>query len=105
MLKHFAYFHRPGSVRYDVPQQQLPSGVHSVASKGAGSWSILFMNNQTSSFDLNLALPEKRARLDKLVQTTNSSDWDVIAPLPATTNGRVNVKLAAESLLTLYFKC
>lgn len=105
MLKHFAYFHRPGSVRFDVSQQQLPFGVNAVASKGDGSWSVLFMNNQTRSFDLSLAMPEKKAKLDKLVQTTNAEDWDDGSPLPPTRGGKVKFKLAAESLLTLHFKC
>ena len=105
MLKHFAYFHRPGSVRYEVPQEQLPFGVNAVASNGEGSWSVLFMNNQTNSFDLSLAVPEKKATLARLVQTTDSLDWDEVDPLPPVKSGKVKFKVAAESLLTLYFTC
>ena len=105
MLKHFAYFHRPGSVRYDVPQEQLPFGVNAVASRGGGSWSVLFMNNQTHSFDLNVAVPQKTAKLVRLVQTTDSADWDDVTPLPPAKSGKVKFKLTAQSFLTLYFTC
>lgn len=104
MLKHFAAFHRPGSVRYEVPQAQLPFGVNAVASKGVGGWSVLFMNNQTRAFDLNVKAPEHGVKVTKLVQTTNSEDWDDVHPLPPTSSsGKVMVKLAAESFLTLQF--
>lgn len=105
MLKHFAYFHRPGSVRYDVPQAQLPFGVNAVASKGDGSWSVLFMNNQTNAVELSLAIPETRAKLARLVQTTNSEDWADVQPLPPTSSGKVKFELGAQSLLTLQFSC
>jgi hypothetical protein len=61
------------------------------------------MNNQTHSFDLNLAVPQKTAKLARLVQTTNAEDWDDVDPRPPAKSGKVKFKLAAESFLTLYF--
>lgn len=105
MLKHFAYFHRPGSVRYDVPQAQLPFGVLAVASRGDASWSVLFMSNQTQSFDLNLSVPDTKAKLARIVQTTDAADWEEVSPLPPASSAKVTFTLAARSLLTLYFTC
>lgn len=116
MMKHFAYFHRPGSVRYDVPQDQLPFGVNSFASKSSVSadaygrkggsqetWSVLFMNNQTHAFDVNLKAPSGGAKLARVVETTNQTDWKDVKPLPAMNKGNVNFELPASSLLTLQF--
>jgi len=116
MMKHFAYFHRPGSVRYDIPQRELPFGVNAIASKSPAepghygsaatnaTWSILFMNNQTSCVDLTLRIPGgKRSRLTRVVQTTNEADWQDVSPLPAPAHGEVSFELPAESLYTLQF--
>ena len=55
--KHFSYFIRPGSVRYDVSSVQLPAGVEGLATvdptaQGNSSkplWNMLFLNDQMSS--------------------------------------------------------
>lgn len=103
MLKHFAYFHRPGSVRYDVGQDQLPIGVNAVASKLAGSWSVLFMNNQSHAYNLHVQAPRKAAKIARLVETTDAEDWSDIKPLPAVKRGAVKIELPAESLVTVQF--
>ena len=116
MLKHFAYFHRPGSVRYDVPQSQLPFGVNAFASKssanaakygGSGdesqTWSALFMNNQTHGCDMSLQVPSSGAKLSRVVQTTNSADWADVSPLPEIKNGKIAFTLPKQSLWTLQF--
>ncbi|KAK5108207.1 hypothetical protein LTR62_008663 [Meristemomyces frigidus] len=124
MMKHFAYFHRPGSVRYDVPQQQLPAGVHAIASKTSTSqmsggwgwgnwgwgtksvaptWSVLFMNNQTRPVDITLEIPGKAAGLTRLVQTTNEQDFEDVSPLPPLSRGSAMLQLPASSLVTALF--
>ncbi|KAK5168435.1 uncharacterized protein LTR77_007005 [Saxophila tyrrhenica] len=103
MLKHFAYFHRPGSVRYDVPQAQLPSGINAIASKKGHTWSVLFVNNHTHASNLKLQPPAKGARPVRVVQTTDAEDWAEISPLPAMKKGCVKLKLPAQSLVTIQF--
>ena len=119
MLKHFAYFHRPGSVRYDV-SGKLPKGVLAVASKspaetygGKGDdnrpqqmqqpWNVLFMNNQTHAQELTLQVPSRGARLLQIAQTTPHVDWERVSQLPHVRNGRLQVKLPAQSFSTLQF--
>ncbi|KAI9657685.1 MAG: hypothetical protein M1821_002861 [Bathelium mastoideum] len=106
MLKHFSYFHRPGSVRYDVSQAQLPDGVHAFATKSANetSWSVLFINNQTSPFNLTLQSPGKRSVLERVVKTTPVDDWTTLQPLPRTVNGMTSFQLPAESLLSMQYR-
>jgi hypothetical protein len=101
MLKHFAHFHRPGSVRYDISQTQLPEGVNAVASKLHNNWNVLFMNNQSHPYDLKLQLPAKKAKPAKLVWTTNAEDWKELKSLPGVRKGAVHIKLPAESFVSL----
>lgn len=116
LLRHLAHFHRPGSVRLDVPQPQLPKGVNAIASANSvhdsddGSpwrsqtWSLLFMNNQTATpYNLSLQAPSGCAHLKHLVRTTDQLDWDVVHPLPAIRDGVVDFELPALSLVTLVF--
>ncbi|KAK4554741.1 hypothetical protein LTR86_008243 [Recurvomyces mirabilis] len=127
MLKHFAYFHRPGSVRYDIPQQQLPSGVNAIASKmsssgnsnqhsggwgwgsgwghgqnSAGTWSVLFMNNQTTAVSITLRSPDPAASMTRLVRTTNQDDFADVQ-IPKSWRGVVQLELPAQSLVTTQF--
>ena len=114
MMKHFAYFHRPGSVRLDVDHAQLPFGVNAVAStytaprvgkagRGQQSWSVLFMNNQTSRFDFTLEAPGRQSRLTRYVQTTESVDWEDLKGLPVVKRGAVGITVPAVSFVTVVF--
>ena len=117
MMKHFAYFHRPGSVRLDIAQNQLPFGVNAIAStqtthqaasygKAASSqqsWSVLFMNNQTSAFKFTLKAPGTNANLTRVVQTTNETDWTELKTLPVVSKGSVAISVPGVSLVTLVF--
>ena len=115
MLKHFAYFHRPGSVRYDVPQDSLPFGVNAFATKGPGNtgsnqarnaadtWNVLFFNNQTISFNFTLEAPSSISEIYKAVKTDNQTDWEMVQPMPQVTNGCVSFELPAESLYSIQF--
>ncbi|KAK5130174.1 hypothetical protein LTR08_002428 [Meristemomyces frigidus] len=110
MMKHFAHFHRPGSVRLDVGQGQLPFGVDAVAStrgggggEGVQRWSVLFMNNQTSAFNLTFQAPGRYAKLTRVVQTTEEADWKDVGALPVVRKGVVGVEVPGVSFVTLVF--
>ncbi|KAK5165558.1 uncharacterized protein LTR77_009087 [Saxophila tyrrhenica] len=109
MVKHFSYFHRPGSVRYDVPQAQLPFGVNAVSSAQEtgekSTWSVLFMNNQTTSFEMSLQVSCRGGKLAKIVETTNENDWKNVSPLPEAKDGEVVLTVPNESLVTAQFTC
>lgn len=115
MMKQFAYFHRPGSVRYDVSESQLPFGVTAIASKnsegngkgkhgGGETWAVLFMNNQTTTIDIALSPPEKGFELARIVETTNEVDFgDAALPPSMPASGEVGWTLPAESMVTFQF--
>jgi hypothetical protein len=105
MLKHFAYFHRPGSVRYDVPQMQFPSQVNAVASLSAdmSTWNVLFMNAMNATYDLQLQVPSASARVSRIVLTTNQDDWRDETNLPVVNGSTVAYTLPAMSLVTVQF--
>ena len=106
MLKHFSYFHRPGSVRYDIPQEQLPSGVNAFATESGNqsSWTVLFMNNQTNPYNITLKTPGQDSVLEDVVRTTPMDDWTTVNPLPKVENGLIAFELPAQSLLSMVFR-
>ena len=118
MLKHFSYFHRPGSVRYDIPADTLPYGVNAFATKNGedtikrtlmdernwkDTWNVLLFNNQTSSFNMSLEAPSAISTLYQVVKTDAEADWEEVDPMPEVTNGMVTFELPAESLYSLRF--
>ena len=106
MMKHYAYFHRPGSVRYDVPQAQLPDTTNIFASKLDSVWSVFFMNHANATQNLTFVPPESGATLSRAVLTDPFVDWeddtDAIAQTAAA-NGSLLLQLPAMSFLTLQF--
>ncbi|KYG40842.1 glycoside hydrolase family 30 protein [Acidomyces richmondensis BFW] len=114
MMKHFT-LHRPGSVRYDVQQDQLPFGVNAIASKhvdaspsgyeswGRPVWNVMFMNNQSHEYDLTLMAPDQASRLAHVWQTTNEDDWCEVSHLAREDDGHISFELPAQSFWTLQF--
>lgn len=104
-LKHFSYFHRPGSRRYDMPPSQFPNGVHAFATQKDGIWSVLFMNNHTMPYDFTFQLPGHCDRILKVVQTTPADDWAAVQPLPQVhaSQGIVAIELPAQSMWSMQF--
>ena len=110
MLKHFSYFIRPGSVRYNVTAQ-LPVGVEALATQGVAQgndkplWNVLFMNNQTSTQNITLHLPGKNAHVSNAVKTDPTNDWSRVTPLPdVNMDGMtVNLTLPAQSMFSMQF--
>lgn len=113
MLKHYSYFHRPGSVRYDIPQGQLPYGVNAFASAHGPetaieqphnrTWNVLFFNNQTEAYDIELKSPSPSARLIKIVETDTSSDWKVTSVEWSSKGIPVRYTILGQSMVTLQF--
>lgn len=114
MLKHYSYFHRPGSVRYDVPQSQLPYGVNAFASaissgvdnaKSNGTvWNLLFFNNQTEPCELNVSSPSPAAKLVQTVETTDQVDWNVARFEESRRGGSVKRSIPGQGMVTLQFE-
>jgi len=114
MMKHFT-LHRPGSVRYDVPQDQLPFGVNAIASKHMDpspngdrscarlTWHVMFMNNHSHAYDLTLVAPGHGSRLARVWQTTNDDDWSDVSHLAKEDDEHVRFELPAQSFCTLQF--
>lgn len=113
MLKHYSYFHRPGSVRYDIPQGQLPYGVNAFASAHGPetpieqphnrTWNVLFLNNQIEAYDIDLKSPSPSARLIKIVETDTSSDWKVTSVEWSSKGIPVRYTILGQSMVTLQF--
>lgn len=109
-VKHFSYFIRPGSVRYDVTAQ-LPVGVDALATVGPAQgsskpvWNVLFLNNQTITQDVMVHLPGKNGRVSNAVMTDPANDWTKVMPLPVVNaDGQsVNVTLPAQSMFSMQF--
>lgn len=114
MLRHYSYFHRPGSVRYDVDHSQLPYGVNAFASaqtsgasygkSKATIWNVLFFNNQTEPYELNLKAPSSTATLVKTVETTDKADWDVSAFNTSQKGASVKYSIPGQGMVTLQFE-
>ncbi len=110
-LKHFSYFIRPGSVRYDLSAQQLPAGVEALATLGPAAanskplWNVLFLNNQTSAQDVTVRLPGKNGHVSNAVKTDPAYDWAEVRPLPGVSKdgGSVDVRLPAQSMVSMQF--
>jgi hypothetical protein len=112
MLKHYSYFHRPGSVRYDIPQDQLPYGVNAFASaaktshgrSGGSLWNVLFFNNQTEPYDLTLQAPSPLARLIQTVETTDDEDWNISSFNQSKKGATIRYLIPGQGMVTLQFE-
>ena len=109
VFRHFTKFFRPGTVRYDVPNEILPYGTVAVAGRAVGgrgldaTWSITFVNRNATAQSVKLRVPEPGAEVIEVVQTTQEDDWAVL-PLPRVgADGIVGVTLPARGVLTVRF--
>lgn len=105
VFRHFSKFHRPGAVRYDIPNESLPYGTVAFASKAAeengGMWSTVFVNRNFTAQEIRLRVPEKGFVVKEVVQTTEKVDWGTV-PLPAVgTDGIVRLELPSRGVLTV----
>lgn len=104
VFKHFTTFIRPGSVRYDIPNEVLPYGTVAVASKGTDdTWSSIFINRNATAQTITLKLPGAGGKLVGMVQTTASDDWkSVVLPAISKTD-TVQIELPARGVLSIQF--
>ncbi|KAL9029100.1 MAG: hypothetical protein Q9196_002613 [Gyalolechia fulgens] len=104
VFRHFTKFIRPGSVRYEIPNEILPYGTVAVASQGTDQvWNTIFINRNATGQDIRMKLPAAGGKIIGLTQTTETEDW---ANLPVPTVGAdktVLLSLPAKGVLSMQF--
>ena len=105
VFRHFTKFIRPGSVRYDIPNEVLPYGTVAVASLGSdGAWNTVFINRNATAQNVVMKLPAKGGKVLGVTQTTEAQDWGTV-PLPAVTaDDTVKLTLPARGVLSMQFQ-
>ncbi len=104
VFKHFTTYVRPGSVRYDIPNESLPYGTVAMASLGPDkTWNTVFINRNATDQTITLKLPGSGGKLLGMTQTTADDDWRSMT-LPSVSNrDTVQITLPARSVLSLQF--
>lgn len=104
VFKHFTTFVRPGSVRYDIPNESLPYGVVAMASLGTDhTWNTVFINRNETDQTITLKLPGIGGKLLGMTQTTATDDWQSVALPAVSSTDTVQITLPARSVLSLQF--
>lgn len=104
MFKHFTTFIRPGSVRYDIPNQSLPYGTVAMASLGTdNNWNTIFINRNMTEQRITLKLPGTGGKLLGMTQTTAADDWKSVTPPVISPSDTVEMVLPARSIISLQF--
>lgn len=104
VFRHFTNFIRPGSVRYDIPNDVLPYGTVAVASQGTDNvWQATFINRNDTAQDVTMRLPGAGAKVQTLVQTTDEFDWDNMALPKVASNNEIALTLPVRGVLTVQF--
>ncbi len=104
VFRHFTYFHRPGSIRHDIPNEILPYGTVAVASTGPNNiWQTTFINRNDTAQAVTMTLPGAGAQITSLVQTTDDADWSNLSIPPVSSTNQVPLTLPARGVLTLQF--
>ena len=106
VYKHFTTFHRPGSIRHDVPNSLLPYGTVAVASQDptANTWSATFINRNDTAQDVIMKPPGTGAKVSSMTQTTDAVDWGSVAvPTIDAAKNEMALTLPARGVLTVQF--
>lgn len=104
VFRHFTTFIRPGSVRYDIPNEVLPYGTVAVASLGANSiWQATFINRNDTAQAVTISLPGTGAKIQGVVQTTDDVDWGNVELPQVASNNEISLTLPARGVLTVQF--
>lgn len=104
VFKHFTTFIRPGSVRYDIPNEVLPYGTVAMASKGIdNTWNSIFINRNATAQTINLKLPGSGGKLVGMTQTTASDDWKSVTLPTISKDDTVQISLPARGVLSVQF--
>ena len=104
VFRHFTYFIRPGSVRYDIPNEVLPYGTVAVASLGTDNvWQATFINRNETAQAVTMNLPGTGGKIEGLVQTTDDTDWGSVQWPRVASNNAISLTLPARGVLTVQF--
>ena len=104
VFKHFTTFVRPGSVRYDVPNEVLPYGTVAMASKGTdNTWNSIFINRNATAQTITLKLPGWGGKVLGMTQTTARDDWKSVALPDVSAADTVTLELPARGVLSIQY--
>ncbi len=104
VFRHFTKFIRPGSVRYDIPNEVLPYGTVAVASLGTNNvWQVTFINRNNTAQVVTMNLPGTGGRIQGLIQTTDDVDWGKVEWPQVASNNDISLTLPARGVLTVRF--
>ncbi|KAF6226573.1 hypothetical protein HO133_009439 [Letharia lupina] len=104
VFRHFTQFIRPGSVRYDIPNEVLPYGTVAVASLGTNNvWQATFINRNNTAQVVTMNLPRTGGRIQRLIQTTDDVDWGDLEWPKVASNNDISLTLPARGVLTVQF--
>lgn len=104
VFRHFTSFIRPGSVRYDIPNKVLPYGTVAVASLGTNNvWQATFINRNDTSQIVTMNLPGTAGRIQRLIATTDDTDWGNVEWPEVASNNDISLALPARGVLTVQF--
>lgn len=104
VFKHFTTYVRPGSIRYDIPNESLPYGTVAMASLGTDkTWNTVFINRNATDQTITLKLPGSGGKLLGMTQTTADDDWRSLELPSVSTIDTVQITLPARSVLSLQF--
>lgn len=104
VFKHFTTFIRPGSIRYDIPNELLPYGTVAIASQSTDhTWNSVFINRNATAQAITLKLPGTGGKILGVTQTDANDDWKSL-PLPAVSaTGTVQFQLPARGVVSIQF--
>lgn len=104
VFKHFTTFVRPGSVRYDIPNEVLPYGTVAMASKGTDDvWNSVFINRNATAQTITLKLPGSGGKLLGITQTDAKDDWKRVTLPIISKDDTVKIDLPARGVLSVQF--
>ena len=104
VFRHFTTFVRPGSVRYDIPNEVLPYGTVAVASLGTDNvWQATFINRNDTAQAVTMKMPGTGGKIQSLVQTTDDVDWGNVGLPQVASNNEISLTLPARGVLTVQF--
>lgn len=104
VFRHFTKFIRPGSVRYDIPNEVLPYGTVAVASLGMDkTWNTIFINRNATSQYVTMKLPASGGKVLGVTQTTDALDWGSVDMPTVAADDTVKLTLPARGVLSMQF--
>lgn len=104
VFRHFSKFIRPGSVRYDIPNEVLPYGTVAVGTLGVDkTWNALFINRNATAQHVTMKLPGTGGKVTAITETTDKENWGQVEPPVVAADGTVKFTLPAKGVLSMQF--